>query len=213
MNSTVPYKRFCRITGVWLAEDCIMHPLTLCMAVSICHHGISPFSSEAAGMGQALFEEVSCSWFALFSIVTHSSLLFICYGQNTPSKMECKYIGHCSNTKISNTCCIVELVIKTTKTKHESTGSIWSTKLFPSLLYLRNAAPVWPHRFSHPPLLAILYFERAEIIMFLLAKKGFSCHVLTTASWNEPWSLVQSTVALMDTIILDPTVCYSCWHD
>lgn len=86
----------------------------------------------------------------------------------------------------------------------------WNPKLFPSLLYLANAASVWPHRFSHPPLLTILYFESAEIIMFLLAKKGFSCHFLTTAIWNEPRNLVQGTVALMDPSFSNPTV--SCWH-
>lgn len=105
MNSTreadkpVPYKTSCRSTGEWLAEDCTMHPLT-CMAVIICHRGISTFSSEGAGQGQPIVKK-SHACDLLYSLLLLLILLYCLFvmGQNTPSKLECQYIGHCSNTK------------------------------------------------------------------------------------------------------------------
>lgn len=142
-------------------------------------------------------------------------ILYCCYaffvahflwGRIHPARWSANILSTIWIQRVSNIHSIEELVIETAKTKHESMGSFWNPKLFPSLLYLISAASVWPHRFSHPPLLKILYFKRAEIITFLLAEKGLPCHFLTRAVWNQPQSLFQSTEALMDPFFPHPTL-------
>lgn len=125
----------------------------------------------------------------LFHFVVHLLL-----GRIPPARWSANRLGHCTNVMGTNTPGTEELVIKIAKTKRESTGSIWKLKLFSSLLYFPNAVSVWPHRFSHPPLLTILYFKRTEIIMLLLE---IAFHVIFWL-WNKPWSWVSSTAALRD---------------
>lgn len=144
--------------------------------------------------------------FILYCCYSFFFIVCLLWGRIPPARWSANILGTVRIQRVSNAPYIEELVIKIGKTKRENMGSIWNPKLLPSFLYLANAASVWPHRFSHPPLLTVLHFKRAEIIMFLLAKRGLSCHFLATAIWNEPQSLVQSTVALMDPFFPDPTM-------
>lgn len=140
-------------------------------------------------------------------------VVHLLWGRIPPARWSANILNTIRIQRVSDTHSTEELVIKTAKTKRESTGSFWNPKLFPSLLYLINAASVWPHRFSNPPLLKILYFKRAEIITSLLAENRLSCHFLTRAVWNEPQNLFQSIVALMDPFSPHPTMYnLQCWH-
>lgn len=95
-DNSVSYKTPCRSTWQWQAEDCTLRSVTLYMAVIICHHGFAHSPKR-----EKVFLEKSHACDLLSSLVLLLALLCCSFvkGQNILSKVECQYIGHCSNTK------------------------------------------------------------------------------------------------------------------